>query len=408
MRRLPHRSLRLLCILLPLAGCNEAGRVRTEPALRDSAGISIVEHRALDAARTDSVSGPVLTIGQVAGAEEYELYDVNGVVRLSDGSVAVATAGIEIRWFDAQGRFRRRAGRDGDGPGEFRRIRYIRDLVGDSLLVFDSGNRRVSILAPDGSFVRGQSVGLDEDRPVTVAGALRDGTLLTRTVLETARASTPLYRSRMAFTVARGEAVFALPPYPGPEAALHAAESGGDIATVFVSVLPFARAAHAAAGPDEFFVGSSDSYQIDVWNAQGRLVRIIRAAVPVKPVTEDVHQEFVSREIERMRKADEEHTQSFNEADARRRMLDQAHAPAIPAFADLLATAEGGLWVKEFILPNVEPAPERRTIFDPEGRLAATIILPPGFTALHVHGDLVIGVFRDTLDVPYVHGYRFR
>lgn len=349
-------------VLLLLAACNEVEDSQIRTTLSDSAGIRIVQNASPAAAPLYSVSGPVFEIGRVAGGEEYELYNVNSVARM-------------------------------------------RSLAGDSLLVFDSGNRRVNILAPDGAYARSESIGLDDERPVTVAAALRDGTLLTRTVLETPRATTPLYRTPLGFVVDRRGATVPLPSYPGPEAALHVAGSGGDVGLIFISILPFARAAYATAGPRHFFVGSSDTYQIDVWNETGQLVRIIRAASPVRLVTDDIQQEYVSLELQRMRLSAAQRGRPFDEAQARRQLNDQAHAPAVPAYSALLAGADGGLWVRDFALPGVEPASERWTIFDDAGNLAARVVLPAGFTPLHVEAELVLGVFRDSLDVPYVHGY---
>jgi hypothetical protein len=396
-------------MLLPLlAACAEAEGRGATAVVRDSAGITIVENTSPDAAPVYAVSRPVYAVGEIAGSEEYELHDVTGVVRLSDGSVAVATGGSEIRWFDEAGVFRRRVGREGDGPGEFRRIRYVSALPGDSLLVFDSNNRRVSVLAPDGGFVRSETTGLDDERPVTVSGALRDGTLLTRTVMETPRASTPLYRVRMGFAVIRDGAVRPLRTYLGQEAALHVEGSGGGIGSAFISVLPFARSAHATAGPDHFFIGSSDTWQIDVWDAEGRLVRVIRVAIPIAPVTTEVRQAYIAGELERRRQAAEERGQAFQEPAARRELNEQPHAPALPAFGALLATADGGFWARDFTLPDAEPMQERWTIFAADGRLAAVIHLPAAFTPLHVDGTSVLGVFRDSLDVPYVHAYTVR
>jgi hypothetical protein len=90
--------------------------------------------------------------------------------------------------------------------------------------------------------------------------------------------------------------------------------------------------------------------------------------------------------------------------EARRRMTARPHAPAIPAFARNLATGDSGSWVKEYSLPPLEPSRNAGRSSTPDG-LAATIVLPVGFTPLHVASDRVIGVLSDTLDVPYVHGY---
>ncbi|MEO8226060.1 MAG: hypothetical protein ABI637_01450 [Gemmatimonadota bacterium] len=56
--------------------------------------------------------------------------------------------------FDARGRFVRRLGTLGDGPGEFRGPVMIRLGAGDSLYTFDFGQRRVSVLSPTFRYVR--------------------------------------------------------------------------------------------------------------------------------------------------------------------------------------------------------------------------------------------------------------
>jgi hypothetical protein len=55
--------------------------------------------------------------------------------------------------FDPTGRFIRLHGNRGDGPGEYQRAALrLTPIANDSLLVFDSGLQRFSVLAPDGSF----------------------------------------------------------------------------------------------------------------------------------------------------------------------------------------------------------------------------------------------------------------
>jgi hypothetical protein len=211
----------------------------------------------------------------------------------------------------------------------------------------------------------------------------------------------------MEFAVLTGDTAHPLRQYPGPEASLDAGEGGGGIASVFISVLPFARSVHAAAGPAHFFAGSSDAYEIDVWDGAGRLARIIRVALPTVPVTEDLRQQYIAAELERRHSAAQERAEQFDEASARRELNDQRHAPAVPAFAALLATEDGGLWVKDFAMPGAEPRRERWTIFDRDGRIAGTIDLPPGFTPMYVEQDTVLGVLMGDLDVPYIHGYTF-
>lgn len=65
--------------------------------------------------------------------------------------IAVALRdGGEIMLFDGEGGFVQQIGRRGEGPGEFREISLISFHPGsDSLWVFDEGNARISIFAPN-------------------------------------------------------------------------------------------------------------------------------------------------------------------------------------------------------------------------------------------------------------------
>ena len=102
---------------------------------------------------------PVLRIGVVEGETAYQFFDAVSSVRLGDGRIAVLNAGShELRIFDANGRIVANVGRKGQGPGEFSRPSRIYRMAADSLKIYDVGNRRFSIHAPDGTFVRSEPI----------------------------------------------------------------------------------------------------------------------------------------------------------------------------------------------------------------------------------------------------------
>lgn len=83
-------------------------------------------------------SEPTLDIGVVSGEEPYQLHDVRDVVRLNDGSIAVAHQGThQVRFYAADGTFRSASGEEGDGPGQWRALAELEPLGGDTLLVVD-------------------------------------------------------------------------------------------------------------------------------------------------------------------------------------------------------------------------------------------------------------------------------
>jgi hypothetical protein len=97
-------------------------------------------------------STPQLAIGVVEGTPEYELYDVIGSLRLSDGRIVVASASRELTYFSPEGRFLRKSGGKGGGPGEFTFLRRIYHGAADSLLALDWAADRVSLFDARGDF----------------------------------------------------------------------------------------------------------------------------------------------------------------------------------------------------------------------------------------------------------------
>ena len=87
----------------------------------DSAGIEIVFNHSGEWAHDSPwqvASSPVVKIGVDGGPSEYELYRVQGALRLSDGRLVIANAGtFELRFYDATGTYEGSAGRRGGGPG---------------------------------------------------------------------------------------------------------------------------------------------------------------------------------------------------------------------------------------------------------------------------------------------------
>jgi hypothetical protein len=108
-------------------------------------------------------------ITQFGGAQDEpaaELVRVTGAVRTDDGRFVVVNAKpLEVRVYDARGRFERRLGRAGNGPGEFTRDALVRHWTGDSVLTYSPATRRWMLFGLDGTLVREWSLGASEPRP---------------------------------------------------------------------------------------------------------------------------------------------------------------------------------------------------------------------------------------------------
>jgi len=120
----------------------------------------------------------VADIGGGSGGPEDELASVGGALLLSDGSIVVANAERELRYYDPRGGYRSKVGREGEGPGEFRFLYWI-GLSEDSVVAYDLDLRRISTFDAAGRYagsVRLPSA-IRGSFPYPV-GVLHDGSLL--------------------------------------------------------------------------------------------------------------------------------------------------------------------------------------------------------------------------------------
>lgn len=104
-------------------------------------------------------SEPVTRIGAIEGDERMLLHRAGSSLVLPDGRVAVLNAGShQLRVYDATGRFLAAAGRQGIGPGEWRRPAAVLLLEPDTLLVYDASLRRELRFDTFGGFLRSEEV----------------------------------------------------------------------------------------------------------------------------------------------------------------------------------------------------------------------------------------------------------
>jgi hypothetical protein len=168
-----------------------------------------------------------------------------------------------------------------------------------------------------------------------------------------------------------GELIDAVGLFQGPDQFI---QTGGSGNQRYVSLWtpPFGRKPVLAVRADEFCFGAADSYEIECHAQDGSLATIIRRNVPPRPVTAADIAEYVDRQV-----------------------------------AELLKVDDGGnLWVCEFD-PEVDVG-HSWTVFDHEGRMFGTVLLPSGLRATHIGDDFVLGIWRDELDVEHVRVHELR
>ena len=421
----------LLALPLIAIGCGETDAAVETATVRDSAGVRIVESSAPAWSATDAVAvpaEPTLAIGEEEAGAEYQFGRVAAATRLADGGVAVFDGmANELRVFDAEGRFVRRTGGRGGGPGEYQFVSWMRRLPGDSLVLHDVMAQRITVLAPDGAVARSVNLAAAgaSDLPAPEAAGRREGRV-TFSGLGRYRVLAPFADGSLLATVSgtpsaeegrvtRDSVVYVrlgpdgavrdtLGTFVGDEMQTSSAGDGERRSMMF-GPPPFGRSTQVAADGDGFWLGTSDRYEIGRYDAAGRLVRVVRRPLEPTPITEADVAERKRLDLENAGGSDAAHQAMI------RRMVEarweKAVIPAtMPAHGPLMVGGDGRLWVRE-TAPPADETP-RWTAFAADGAMLGTVALPARFRALEFGADYVLGVRRDDLDVERVELYPLR
>lgn len=405
-RRSLSEAATLPLTVLLVASCGEAGASALS-VVRDSAGIAIVENTSpADSAAYAwwTVEGPDADMGRPDGADGQDLFRVAAAVRLADGGYVVADGGSsELRFFDATGAFVRRAGRSGEGPGEFRSPSWLANPLPDSLYAFDRALVRVSVFDTAGAFVRDFPFG-DPGNGATLIGRLPDGSFLGRPVINLRAGpgdALPQGRQQPDILIARfdadGSLTDTLGLFPGPERFIDVQRSGSTITSINVMAPLFGRSPDYEIVGDDLYAGDQAAPEIRVYGADGALQRILRTGVEPEPVTEALREAKADRMTENV-------PQEVREGLRAGLLSTQTSDGTVPPYDALIASRTGELWVADYD-DGVRPR-GRWTVYAPDGRALARIALPDRFVPLDVGADWLLGREPDELDIEHVRLYR--
>ncbi len=420
------RKIVPLALLVASAACSGSDATNTPNAatMRDSAGVTIIENAGstwTEATTLALAAQPTVSIGEMDGSPEYQLYQVRAATRLANGGIVIFDGGSqEVRYYEETGQFLRRSGGKGGGPGEFQNANWMVRLPGDSLVLHDGQAQRITVLAPDGTLARSVNLaaaappvseaasGPGERRVMVggmgmydVLGVMSDGLFLARTRGQPALSEPGAVVKRDSATYVRlagdGRLRDTIGVMVGNEAQATAGGSEGR-RIVMVSPPPFGRSSQVALDSNGFWFGSADRYQLEHRASDGRLDRIVRRNIQPIAVTPAV--------VEAAKKAESERPFSgpAEMRDVFRKMAEEKWAgtmPAtMPAHGSLRTDDAGRLWVAETRPPDDEIP--RWTAFDAEGRMLGTMTMPANFRALEFGRDYVLGVATDENEVERV------
>jgi hypothetical protein len=392
------RYVWIATVVAAAVGCGAAdGRNGDTSTVRDSAGIRIVENS------TPALGDSAWTVGVepttlIGSTETEDLLRPRDAKRLEDGRIVVTDElAHQLKFFSSDGTLLQAVGREGEGPGEFGYMWSVEPFAGDSLMIYDYSQRRVSILGTDGSF--GRSFAVTFGPNYWAQGVLQDSLVFL--------ASPGEGRRRPEMTGIHWDSTFFI-LYRGPHLPIDT------IGRYALSEQPgvgarrpyhFGHRMQFALDYDRFFMGQSLSYEIGVYTVHGELTRLIRRAYVPVPVSAECKAIFREGYIEVIQA--EEGTLSPEQLARALTFIDDADYPDnFPAYSAICVDRSGNLWVEDY-RAFTEPQ-SRWSVFDADGRWLTTVRLPDGLQVLEIGEDYVLGFMRDDVGLDRVALFELR
>jgi hypothetical protein len=399
-------------------GHASGAHAQTSPAVRDSAGVRIVEYGDVSqvVAPLRLSATPVYRVGWNAG--EHEWGNVSSGLP-STGGVLLAGGRAAVRDHLAQhvvmltdrGEVERIVGRKGEGPGEFQSIFTLTRVGEDTLVV-----QQMQIISGWGGISLFHSGQLLRSIPqafnvAIVSGDGEGGVLMGATpynffpFFPEPWFQIPLVRLDLttgkADTVARADyfprrevpRAYASEPWKAPWNA-------------------FQPQGSSAAWPGGFVKGRADRAELVWLDRQGRVTQIMRWKPRATPLTDEVWEAYEERYRARLeRSLAGRPTHSLlapGGIDAEMEKLRRAARGPLPEFWDLLADADGNVWIADYSVAAAAEGvpPERYRVASATGEWLGSVEMPEGLRVMDISRNYILAVQQNELDVDAVSLWR--
>ena len=324
---------------------------------------------------------PVLDIGGTGPDREPIVLDPRSVMRSGDRIVVSDYDAPAVRFFDLRGRHIRSVGREGAGPGEFRRLSSVRACGADSVFAHDSRLHRMTAIDTAGTMVR-------QFRTPTQA------------------LNIACSRAGVVVVQLRSQGAMNAPgTYDVEYSSILLMDTQGDTTAVLDSIRlvderPLGTLTTVAAADDRVYVGTAESSYVDVYSLEGRHQGRVRTGVARRPATKAMQEAFVDNMLEGMYRDDPQQLAKFRE-----HFLSAPMPSHAPAYRRVLAAPNAMLWV-DLTLPG-DTTKWLRAIA-PDGTILGDARLPPAMEPLSVDDEYLFVRYEDSGGEPHVAMYRVR
>ena len=392
--------------LIAQTACSDSSEVLEGTAVRDSAGIRIVDNAAPMSSAWSVDPNPSTEIGGDEADSTQLLFAVAGAVGLTDGRIVVAHGPAPmVRWFDASGAYVTGTGRPGGGPGEFgggesARISMLWPMAGDSVATWEHAPRRMQVFSPGGRFVRAVVLDLPPDMPVRaypqLVGRLDGGFVAFLITPRQPGVMGEVVREPVTYIRYLDDGTYAgeIATLPGFTSYTYEYETPDGRQIPVNGRPPFAKLPSAWPGEDRLYYGSAEQYEIAVYDSMGSVEMLIRKPVPNQPVTAQLIDIYKTTTMA-----------GAPDDPAQRRLWDQMinRAPypeAFPAYRRLRVDRLGALWVQGYNLPGADSV--TWSVFDRDGQWLSDVTIPEPWQVLDIGADYLLLLVRDELDIERV------
>ncbi len=408
---LKHFARRAFAVVLAVsvagcaAGCAD-GRDAGVPGgvvESDSAGIRVLTTASPVVAAPSAPlwvdSTPLLVIGSDESDDAFQLHRVSDALQLPDGRLVVSNAGSnELLVFDRDGRFLTRAGRTGNGPGEFSAYSWPRLFRSkDELLATDPDLSRLH--AFDSAFALRETRSFittpDIPRP-QLRGILDDGTWLAIAfdgggALRGPPGSVIGTTFSLALYDRRGGFVRRFGSFAGRKRYVNTVGE-----TTHFPHLPFTVDAVVRPYGQQILVFRGDRPEVELWSVEGRLETLIRWARD-RVRSADVYPQYRTQALAALANASERDRRLYGAYYEKDLPLPEYAA----LYDDVTIDAERRIWLHRYRLPS-EAGAEQWDVIDATGRWLGTATTPRGLEIFEAGAGHVVGRMRDSLGVEHI------